>query len=162
VAQLVPPDVTVDGAAHLPDDYVPDPDAKLDLYRRLARALEPGEITRLREELRDRFGLLPPEAERLLFVAELRALGARLGLETVLVRGDEARLAFRAGAAPRLAGLTAALDEVQFRADIRRATPLALRLTRLGGLATTPGLVRALRAVLNDREVPAAVPSAPG
>jgi transcription-repair coupling factor (superfamily II helicase) len=162
VAQLVPPDVTVDGAAHLPDAYVPDPDAKLDLYRRLARALEPGEITQLREELRDRFGPLPPEAERLLFVAELRALGARLGLETVLVRGDEARLAFRAGAAPRLAGLTAALDEVQFRADIRRATPLALRLTRLGGLATTPGLVRALRAAVNDREVPAAVSSAPG
>jgi transcription-repair coupling factor (superfamily II helicase) len=89
-------------------------------------------------------------------------LGARLGLETVLVRGDEARLTFRAGAVPRLAGLTAALDEVQFRADIRRATPLALRLTRLGGLATAPGLVRALRAVLNDREEPAAVSSAGG
>jgi transcription-repair coupling factor (superfamily II helicase) len=161
-AQLVPPDVTVDGAAHLPDAYVPDPDAKLDLYRRLARALEPGEITQLREELRDRFGPLPPEAERLLFVAELRALGARLGLETVLVRRDEARLAFRAGAAPRLAGLTAALDEVQFRADVRRAMPLALRLTRLGGLATAPGLVRALRAVLNLRDEPAAASAAPG
>ncbi|HET7039246.1 MAG TPA: transcription-repair coupling factor, partial [Gemmatimonadales bacterium] len=151
-AQLVPPDVTLDGAAHLPDEYVPDQDAKLDLYRRLARTLDPGEITRLREELRDRFGPVPPEAERLLFVAELRALGARLGLETVLVRGDEARLLFRAGAAPRLAGLTAALDEVQFRADVRRAVPLALRLTRLGGLATAPGLVRALRAVLASRD----------
>ena len=147
-AELIPPDVTVDGAAHLPDAYVPDEDAKLDLYRRLARALEPGDITRLREELRDRFGPLPPEAERLLLVAELRALGARLGLETVLVRGDDARLHFRAGAAPRLAGLTAALDEVQFRADVRRAMPLALRLTRLGGLETGPGLTRALRAVL--------------
>jgi transcription-repair coupling factor (superfamily II helicase) len=145
-AEPVPPDVTVDGAAHLPDAYVPDADAKLDLYRRLARAPDPDEIARVREELRDRFGPVPPEAERLLLVAELRALGAKLGVETILVRGDEARLAFRAGASPRLARLTAALDDVQFTADVRRTVPLALRLSRLGGLATGPGLVHALRA----------------
>jgi len=147
VSEPVPPDVTLDGSAHLPDAYVPDEDAKLDLYRRLARAGGPDEIARLREELRDRFGPIPPEGERLLLVAELRALGARLGLESILVRGDEARLAFRAGASPRLARLTAALDDVQFSADVRRAMPLSLRLTRLGGLATGPGLVQALRAV---------------
>jgi len=146
----VPPEVTFDGAARLPDVYVPDEDAKLDLYRRLARAAQLGEIAALREELRDRFGPMPEEAERLLIVAELRALGARLGLETVIVRGDEARLTFRAGAAPRLAGLTAALDEVQFDADVRRAMPLSLRLTRVGGIPIGPGLVRALAAALGE------------
>ena len=140
----VPPEVIFDGPAYLTDAYVPDEDAKLDLYRRLARATELSEIQALRDELQDRFGPVPPEAERLLAVSELRALGARLGLETVLVRGDEARLSFRAGAAPRLAGLTAALDDVQFAVDVRRAVPLSLRLNRLGGLAMAPGLVRAL------------------
>jgi transcription-repair coupling factor (superfamily II helicase) len=139
-----PPDVSFDGAAHLADGYIPDEGAKLEFYRRLARATEPGEIATLREELRDRFGPLPPEAERLLIVCDLRVLGARVGLETILVRGDEARLNFRAGAAPRLARLTAALDQVQFAADVRRTTPLSLRLTRLGGIAIGPGLVRAL------------------
>ncbi len=152
---LVPPDVTFEGAAHLPDAYVPDPDAKLDLYRRLARAVELDDISPFREEMRDRFGSLPAEAERLLLVAELRALGARLGLESILVRGDEARLAFRAGASPRLAALSTALDEVQFAADVRRAAPLALRLTRLGGLTMGPGLVRALRTALGERDAPA-------
>ena len=145
-----PPDVTLDAPAHLPDAYVGDDEAKLDLYRRLARAEQPCEIPPVREELRDRFGPLPPEAERLLLVAELRALGAQAGLETVLIKGDEARLTFRRDATPRLAGLQVALERVQFEADVRRAVPLSLRLRRLGGEMIGPGLVRALTAVLHD------------
>jgi transcription-repair coupling factor (superfamily II helicase) len=146
----VPPEVVLDLPAHLPDAYVADHTAKLDVYRRLARVERPGEIAAVREELRDRFGPLPPEADRLLLVTELRALGARAGLETILVRGDEARLTFRREARPRMAGLTAALDAVQFEADVRRAIPLSLRLRRLGGEAIGPGLARALTAVATD------------
>ena len=148
-----PPDVTLDAPAHLPEAYIGDDEAKLDLYRRLARAEQPCEIQPVREELRDRFGPLPPEAERLLLVAELRALGAQAGLETVLIKGDEARLTFRRDAAPRLAGLQVALERVQFEADVRRAVPLSLRLRRLGGETIGPGLVRALTAVLQDHHV---------
>ena len=149
--ESVAPDVVLDQPAHLPDEYVPDDAAKLDLYRRLARTVEPCEIAAVRAELRDRFGPLPAAAERLLLVTELRALGARVGLDTVLVRGDEARLVFRRDAQPRLAGLTAALEAVQFEADVRRAQPLSLRLRRLGGEAIGPGLVRALTAVLQNQ-----------
>ena len=145
-----PPDVTLDAPAHLPDEYVADDDAKLNLYRRLARAEQPGEIQAVRDELRDRFGRLPAAAERLLLVAELRALGAQAGLATVLIKGDEARLTFRRDASPRLAGLQVALEAVQFEADVRRAMPLSLRLRRLGGESIGPGLVRALTAVLRD------------
>jgi transcription-repair coupling factor (superfamily II helicase) len=148
--EFAPPDVTLDAPAHLPDAYVADDDAKLDLYRRLARAEQAGEIEAVRDELRDRFGPLPAEAERLLLVAELRALGAQAGVETVLIKGDEARLTFRRDAAPRLAGLQVALEAVQFEADVRRAVPLSLRLRRLGGESIGPGLVRALTAVLRD------------
>jgi len=146
----VPPEVVLDQPAHLADDYVPDEAAKLDLYRRLARAEGLSEIEAVREELRDRFGPLPDDARRLLLVSELRALGGRAGLEMVLVKGDEARLTFRRDATPRLARLTAALDAVQFEAEVRRAAPLSLRLRRLGGEAIGPGLVRALGAVLAD------------
>ncbi|PYO73071.1 MAG: hypothetical protein DMD67_16215, partial [Gemmatimonadetes bacterium] len=144
------PEVVLDQAAHLSDAYVPDEAVKLELYRRLARAATPSEIETIREELRDRFGPLPEDAQRLLLVSELRVLGARLGLETVLVKGDEARLTFARDANPRLAGLTAALDAVQFEADVRRAAPLSLRLRRLGGEAIGPGLVRALAAAVAD------------
>src|SRR5581483_3736413 len=131
-----PPEVVWDRPARLPDDYVPDEAAS--------------EIAAVREELRDRFGPLPEEAERLLLASELRVLGARAGLETILVRGDEARLAFRRDARPRLARLVAALDAVQFEAEVRRPMPLALRLRRLGGEPLGRGLVRALDAVLQD------------
>jgi transcription-repair coupling factor (superfamily II helicase) len=83
----------------------------------------------------------------LLDLTRLRVLGAALGLQHVLVRGNEARLTFRAGTAPRMAALSAALDDVQLAADVRRTVPLSLRLERLGGEAIVPALVRALRVV---------------
>ena len=146
--QPQPPDVVLDRPAHLPDGYVPDDDVKLDLYRRLARAVSSGDIDGLRDELRERFGPLPDEAETLLHMARLRVLGAELGLQHVLVRGDEARLTFRPGTQPRLAGLTSALDDVQLSADVRRTVPLSLRLLRLGGEPIVPALVRALHQAL--------------
>jgi transcription-repair coupling factor (superfamily II helicase) len=147
VEQPAPPDVVLDRPAHLTDGYVPDDDVKLDLYRRLARAGASGDIDQLRDEMRERFGPLPAEAETLLDMARLRVMGAALGLQHVLVRGDEARLTFRPGSTPRMAKLTAALDDVQLSAEVRRTVPLSLRLLRLGGEAMTPALVRALRVV---------------
>ncbi|HLG04889.1 MAG TPA: DEAD/DEAH box helicase, partial [Gemmatimonadales bacterium] len=142
-----PPEVVFEGTAALPDQYVSDEDTKLDLYRRLARAARPGEISELRQEMRERFGPLPAEAQRLLDLAHLRVLGRELGIQHILVRGEEARITFRAGAAPRLARLTAALDNVQLAAEVRRTVPLAIRLQRLGGESLVPALVRALAAV---------------
>jgi transcription-repair coupling factor (superfamily II helicase) len=143
----VPPEVVLDVPAHLPDSYLPDDAIKLEIYRRLARAGSSDEITELRDELRERFGPPPEEARTLLDLARIRALGARLGLEHVLLRGEEARITFRAGASPRMAGLTIALEDVQLRAEVRRMVPLSLRLVRLGGEPLAPTLVRALEAV---------------
>jgi transcription-repair coupling factor (superfamily II helicase) len=142
--RLVPADVSMDLPLYLPDDYVESPEAKLDIYRRLARLEAPSEIVAIREEMRDRFGPLPPPAQAMLAAAQLRVAGGALGVEGILVRGDEARVTFRPEAVPRMKGLSAAFDEVQFRAEVRRAHPLALKLTRLGGAPILDGLVRAL------------------
>jgi transcription-repair coupling factor (superfamily II helicase) len=143
--KLLPADVSMDVASYLPDDYIPIQAAKLDIYRRLSQLTKPGDVDELRDELRDRFGPLPPAAEAFLANALLRILGGRLGVEGILVRGDEARITFRADAAPRLKGLTSAFHEVQFQAEVRRTHPLSLKLTRLGGATILDGLVRALR-----------------
>jgi transcription-repair coupling factor (superfamily II helicase) len=146
-AAPAPPDVVLDRPAHLPEAYVADDEAKLDLYRRLARAESSGDIDGLGEELRERFGPLPDAAATLLDLTRLRVVGAALGLQHVLVRGNEARLTFREGTTPRMAALSAALDDVQLAADVRRTVPLSLRLERLGGEQIVPALVRALRVV---------------
>jgi transcription-repair coupling factor (superfamily II helicase) len=147
--KLVPADVTIDTPNYLPDDYVVAQDAKIDIYKRLARFTAPAEVEALRTELRDRFGPLPPPAEAMLALAQLRIIGGAMGIEGILVRGNEARITFRDSAAPRVKGLSAAFHDVQFQAEVRRAVPLSLKLTRLGGAPMLEGLVRALRGLVS-------------
>jgi transcription-repair coupling factor (superfamily II helicase) len=157
--KLIPAEVSVDTPSYLPDDYVPSHEAKLDIYRRLSRVTDPAEIAALRDELRDRFGPLPAPAEAMLAVAQLRVVGGRLSVDNVLVRGNEARVNFRDTAAPRMKGLSAAFHEVQFQAEVRRAHPLSLKLTRLGGVPILDGLVRALTTLAPAAGVTAGVTS---
>jgi transcription-repair coupling factor (superfamily II helicase) len=142
--KLQPADVTVDLPSYLPDDYVTSQDGKLDIYRRLTHMLEPAEIDALKAEVRDRFGPLPEPAETFFAVAMLRVLGGAAQIESMLLRGNEARITFREHAVPRMKGISAAFHEVQFQAEVRRAHPLSLKLTRLGGAELLGGLVRAL------------------
>ena len=143
----IPADVSLDFPSFLPDDYITSQEAKLDVYRRLTALREPGDIASLQEEVRDRFGPMPAAAQSLFASAMLRVLGAALGVEGALVRASAARASFRADAVPRLKGLSAAFHGVQFQVDVRRTQPLALKLTRLGGVEMLEGLVRALRAL---------------
>ena len=145
-----PTDVTLDLPSYLPDDYIAAPEVKLDLYRRLGAARVVDQVDELRDEVRDRFGPLPPPADAYFAVARLRLLGAPLGAEGILVHGNEARVNFRADAVPRLKPLAAAFRDVQFQVDVRRVQPLSLKLTRLGGASLLDGLVRALRTISPD------------
>ena len=143
-----PADVALDVPAFLPDDYMPSQDAKLDVYRRLSTISDSAAIEDIRLEIRDRFGPLPAPAEAFFSVAQLRAVGAVLGIEGINVRGDEARITFRDDALPRMKPLAAAFRDVQFQVDVRRVQPLSLKLTRLGGSLLLEGLVRALRTIV--------------
>ncbi len=73
--------------AFLPDDYVPDEPAKLELYRRLGRVATESELAAVRAELEDRFGPVPAPVERLLEVARLRSTAESAGI-TSLSRED--------------------------------------------------------------------------
>ena len=78
--------------AHLSEEYVPGERIRLDLYRRLADVATPIEVQSIREELLDRFGELPVEAQALLEVAELRALSKSHGISEVVATGKFLRL----------------------------------------------------------------------
>ena len=145
-----PADVSLDLPAFLPDDYISEPGRQA---RRLPAAVRrsptPPAIEDVRLEVRDRFGPLPPPAEAFFLVAQLRVLGASLGIEGILVRGDEARVTFRDDALPRMKPLAASFKDVQFQVDVRRVQPLSLKLMRLGGSPVLEGLVRALRTIVH-------------
>lgn len=79
--------------AHLSPDYVPSDRLRLDLYRRLADARESSAIDAIRDELIDRFGELPPEAERLVRVARLRNYLRTQGITDFAVQGKFVKIA---------------------------------------------------------------------
>ncbi len=78
-------DVPVD--AYLPANYVPFEAAKIDIHRRIVSAREPGELRAIRDELDDRFGPLPEEAENLLKLQRGRIELGLAGARSVEFRG---------------------------------------------------------------------------
>ena len=79
--------------AHLPDDYVADENARLDLYRRLAAVRDAEGVRGIEAELADRFGPLPPPARRLTALAAFKVLLGRWGIEELVIsRGDRLRV----------------------------------------------------------------------
>jgi transcription-repair coupling factor (superfamily II helicase) len=126
------PDVSMEGPAYLPDEYVADSAQKLHLYRRLSRAEAVDEVTALHDEMTDRFGPPPAEVRRLLDSARLRLLGQLLGVERISIAADAARMTFRKDVVPRLTALQTAMHGSQVEMEVRRMEPLSLVLHRLG------------------------------
>jgi transcription-repair coupling factor (superfamily II helicase) len=74
------PEVDLQLPALLPEDYMPDVNLRLQLYKRLAAATERERLDDLEGEMIDRFGPLPPPTKTLLLVHRLRQRAARLGI----------------------------------------------------------------------------------
>jgi transcription-repair coupling factor (superfamily II helicase) len=78
-------DVPVD--AYLPASFIPFEAAKIDVHRRIAAARARGELRAIRDELNDRFGPPPAEAENLLALQRARIELRLAGAERVELRG---------------------------------------------------------------------------
>ena len=93
-----------DGAlltATLPADWIPETRLRLETFRRIALALDVAEVAELRASLRDRYGRLPPEAEAMLGLAEIRCLAEARDVVAVSTEGATLRcLEARPGRSP--------------------------------------------------------------
>jgi transcription-repair coupling factor (superfamily II helicase) len=69
--------------ALLPTDYCGDVQLRLSFYKRLATAKSNEQVDRIVEELVDRFGKLPPQAQALVDVHRLRVLSQPYGVQKV-------------------------------------------------------------------------------
>jgi transcription-repair coupling factor (superfamily II helicase) len=83
-------DIPVD--AHLPADYVPSEELRLEAYRRLAEVRTPQGLADIENEWRDRFGPLPAPAQALITVGALRVECIRCGFDEMVVAGKEIRI----------------------------------------------------------------------
>jgi transcription-repair coupling factor (superfamily II helicase) len=85
----IDPEIRLPIPARLPEDYVPDVSQRLVLYKRLASAPDEADLARIRDELLDRFGPLPPHAVHLLEVIRLKIQARGLGITAVdVVQGE--------------------------------------------------------------------------
>jgi len=78
--------VELDADALLPKSYIPGDTDRYDVYKRLYNAHEQHEVDAVFNELRDRFGSLPLQAEELLFAVRLRIAALPSGFLRVNVR----------------------------------------------------------------------------
>lgn len=78
-------DVGVD--AYLPASYIPFEAAKIDVHRRIAAARRVGELRMIRDEMADRFGRLPDEADNLIALQQARIGLGSAGATAVQFRG---------------------------------------------------------------------------
>ena len=70
--ERVEPEIKLRIPAFIPEDYAPDPNQRLVIYKKLTQAASVEEISEIQEELTDRFGKLPMAAYYLLEVMRLR------------------------------------------------------------------------------------------
>ncbi len=89
------PQINTGAAVLIPDDYVPDLNVRLSLYRRLSDAEKADDREALAAELIDRFGPLPPEADQLLKVVAIKGLCRESGVAKIDVGPKGAVVAFR-------------------------------------------------------------------
>jgi transcription-repair coupling factor (superfamily II helicase) len=111
MAEPVRMDVSVD--AYVPADYIPYEQAKIDVHRRIAGAVDVADLELLREELDDRFGELPQPVSNLIDLQRARIKLGQAGATAVTFRGG------------RLAVTPIELDSVHAR-KLRAQIPGAL------------------------------------
>jgi len=88
------PEVDLQAAALIPEDYLPDIHARLVLYKRISSADSAEDLRDLQIEMIDRFGLLPEAVKTLFSVTELKQQAEQLGIKKIEAGATGGRIVF--------------------------------------------------------------------
>ena len=94
VKEEIDPEIDLPIPAFFPQDYIEDINQRLVFYRRLASARSEVEVHEIGEELRDRFGSLPPAAGNLFQVMNLKLLLKQAGVRRISAEKEKVVLTF--------------------------------------------------------------------
>ncbi|WP_277980065.1 transcription-repair coupling factor [Sphingomonas phyllosphaerae] len=120
------PQISVDAPILIPEEYVPDLDLRMGLYRRLNEIDEVGGLESFAAEMIDRFGALPEATDNLVKVMEIK-LNARTACVAKLDVGPKGALVtFHDDKPPNVPGLLAYVDRLGGVAKLRPDSKLAL------------------------------------
>ncbi len=119
--------------AYLPQEFVQGEALRMEVYKRIAEIETRADFSDVLDEMIDRFGDVPPEAEHLMWIALLKALSARLQIERVFLRGGKVVFRFSPNATIDGAKLVSALNKAKSDLVLQRSgTGTVLLLNRAG------------------------------
>jgi transcription-repair coupling factor (superfamily II helicase) len=113
------PRINLGTSVLIPEDYVPDLQVRLGLYRRLSGVETHDAIEAFAVELIDRFGPLPEEVRHLLDVVEIKGLCRQAGIEQIDAGPKGAVIAFRNKTFANPEGLIAFIREEGARVKLQ-------------------------------------------
>jgi transcription-repair coupling factor (superfamily II helicase) len=76
----IDPELSIETPGFIPDDYVPDPGQRLELYKRLSSIETDDELRAAMDEISDRYGPLPGEVVLLGEIMGVKAIARRMDL----------------------------------------------------------------------------------
>lgn len=88
------PQIDMRVSAHFPSDYIPDMKQRLEMYKRLMSSKDFAQILDVEEEIRDRYGKLPPETENIVSLAELKLIATQLRVQQIQASNGNVTLLF--------------------------------------------------------------------
>jgi transcription-repair coupling factor (superfamily II helicase) len=143
------PQITVDAPILISEDYVPDLDLRMGLYRRMNELTDADEIEGFAAEMIDRFGKLPDETENLLKVIEIKLNCRKASVARLDVGPRGALVHFHNDDFPDLPGLLSYVERLKGTAKLRPDSKLVITRawpdaqSRLNGaLQLSKGLAR--------------------
>lgn len=139
------PQISLGVPVLIPEDYVPDLDVRLGLYRRLASLETKMELEGFAAELIDRFGPLPREVNTLLLVVRIKAACRRAGVARLDAGPKGATIQFHQDRFANPAGL---VEFLQARAGTARIKDN--RLIVLGDWPTEAERIKAAFGIVRD------------
>ncbi len=107
------------------EDYIPDTNQRLAIYRQVAQARTAADVERVLADVRDRYGPLPESVLSLAEHARIRVMADHLKIDTIEKEGKTVVFKFRESATVDPQRL---LSVVHRRADLRLVPPGHLRL----------------------------------
>ncbi|URW76321.1 transcription-repair coupling factor [Sphingomonas donggukensis] len=144
------PQITVDAPILIPEDYVPDLDLRMGLYRRLNDIDDKGGLEAFAAEMIDRFGKLPQPTDNLLKLMEIKLNAKSACIAKLDVGPKGALVAFHENNFPNIDGLLAYVGKLGEVAKLRPDHKLVINrawadpLARLhGALQLSRGLAKA-------------------
>jgi transcription-repair coupling factor (superfamily II helicase) len=131
--ETLSPQITVDAAIMIPEDYVPDLAVRMALYRRMNDAEGSDAVEALAAEMIDRFGPLPGPTQNLLQLIEVKRQAIAANIAKIDVGAKGALVSFHKDSFADPAGLIAYVERLKGTAKLR--PDMKLVITRNWGNA---------------------------